>query len=123
MLARLAAALRVLELVRTEAQLAGAAVDERIGEALDVTRRLPDPGVQDDGRVERHDVVAFEHHCLEPALTDVVLQQDAVVPVVVRGAEAAVDLRRREDEAAPPRQRHDLIHRHGVDRHIPPDSI
>jgi hypothetical protein len=41
------------------------------------------------------------HHRLEPARLDVVLQQDAVVAVVVRRAEAAVDLRRREHEPAP----------------------
>ena len=36
--------------------------------------------------------------------------------VVVRRAEAAVDLRRREDEAAPPAERHDLVHRHRLGR-------
>ena len=58
-LARPLAALRVVEMVGAEAQLADAAVDERIGEAADVTRRLPDLRVQDDRRVERDDVVAL----------------------------------------------------------------
>ena len=40
-LARLAAALRVLELVLAEAELARAAVDERVGEAGDVARTPP----------------------------------------------------------------------------------
>ena len=111
-LARLLAALRVLEPVGAEAQLAGAAVDERVGEAGDMARRLPHARVEDHRRVERDDVVALLHHRLEPVRADVVLQQDAVVPVVVRRAEPAVDLRRREHEAAPPAERHDLVHRH-----------
>ena len=57
--------------------------------------------VEDDRGVERDDVVPLLHHRLEPARLDVVLQQDAVVAVVVRRAEAAVDLRGREDEPAP----------------------
>jgi hypothetical protein len=36
--------------------------------------------MQDHGGVESDDVVALEDHRLEPALLDVVLQQDAVVP-------------------------------------------
>ena len=71
----LAAALRVLELVGAEAQLAGAAVDERVGEALDVARRLPDARVEDDRRVERDDVVPLLHHRAQPALADVVLRR------------------------------------------------
>ena len=100
-LAGLAAALLVCEVVGAEALLAGAAVDERVGEAGDVARRLPDLRVEDDRGVERDDVVALLHHRLEPARLDVLLEEHAVVAVVVRRAEPAVDLRRREDEAAP----------------------
>jgi hypothetical protein len=110
-LARLAAALRLGELIGPEAPLARAAVDERIREPADVARRLPDLRVEDDRRVERHDVVALAHHRLEPARLDVVLEQDAVVAVVVRRAESAVDLRRREHEAPTPGERDDLVHR------------
>ena len=106
----------VLEVVRAEAQLARAAVHERIGEAGDVPGRLPDARVEDDRRVERDDVVPLLHHRVEPQRPDVVLHQHAVVAVVVRRAEPAVDLRRREHEAAPPRERHDLVHRHGLGR-------
>ena len=105
---------RVGEVVGAEAELAGTAVDERVGEAADVAGRLPDLRVEDDRGVERDDVLALAHHRLEPARLDVVLQQHAVVAVVVGGAEAAVDLRGGEDEAAPPRQRDDCVHRHGV---------
>src|SRR5215212_3744726 len=119
LLARLAAALRVLELVGAKAQLARAAVDERVAEALDVTGRLPHARMEDHCGIERDDVVALQDHGLEPARLDVVLQQDAVMAVVVRRAEPAVDLRGREDEAAPPAQRDDLLHRDGVHGHGP----
>ena len=102
--------LGVGEVVGAEALLARAAVDERVAEAADVAGRLPDLGVEDDRGVERDDVVPLAHHRLEPARLDVVLEQDAVVAVVVGGAEAAVDLRGREDETAPLRERDDLVH-------------
>ncbi len=112
-LARLAAALRVLEPVGAEAELAGAAVDERVAEAGDVAGRLPDARVEDHRGVEGDDVVALLHHRAQPERADVVLREDAVVAVVVRRADPAVDLGGREDEAAPPAERHDLVHRHG----------
>ena len=106
--------LLVGEMVGAEAQLAGAAVDQRVGEAADVPGRLPDPRVEDDRRVERDDVLPLAHHRLEPAGLDVLLQQHAVVAVVVGGAEAAVDLRGGEDEASAASQRDDRVHRDGV---------
>ncbi len=109
-LARSLAALRLVDLVGAVAPLAEAAVDERIGEAGDVPRRLPDGRVEDDRRVEGDDVVALAHHRLEPACLDVLLEEDAVVPVVVGGAEPSVDLGRREHETAPLRERDDLVH-------------
>ena len=119
LLARLPAAgdllvLRICEVIRPEAELARPAVDERVGEAADVARRLPDARVQDHGRVERNDVVALADHRLEPARLDVLLHQHAVVPVVVGRAEPAVDLGRREHEPAPACERDDLLHRYRV---------
>ena len=113
-LRRLPAALRVLELVGAEAQLAGAAVDERVREALDVARSLPDPRMEDHRGVDQHDVVALLHHRLEPTGADVVLDEHAVVAVVEGRAEPAVDLGRREHEAAPTAERDDLVHGHFV---------
>src|SRR5262249_6895258 len=110
-LRRLAPALNLVELVGSEPQLAGAAVDQRVGEALDVPGRLPDAWVENDRRGDSNDVVALLHHRPEPALPDVVLHQDAVMAGINGGAEAAVDLRGREDEAAPAAQRDDLVHR------------
>src|SRR5919201_305885 len=113
-LARLAAALRILELVGAEPELARPAVHEGVGEAFDVAGGLPDARMEDDRRVERDDVVSLQHHRIEPRVADVVLQQDAVVAIVVRRAEPAVDLRRREDEPTPTAERDDLVHRHHV---------
>ncbi len=115
-LARLAAAARELELVGAEAELARAAVDERVGEPGDVAGRLPDARVEDDRGIERDDVVTLLHHRAEPERADVVLRQDAVVAVVVRRAEAAVDLGGGEDEPAAPAQGDDRVHRHRLPR-------
>ena len=103
---------RLAQMVLAPAPLALAeALDERVGEALEVARGLPDPRVLEDRRVERDDVVALLQHRPPPLGLDVVLQQHAVVAVVVGRAEAAVDLRGGEDEAAPLAERDDLLHR------------
>ena len=87
--------LRVLvpdQLVGTVACLAGAAVQQRVGEAGDVAGGDPSLGVHDDGRIQTNVVRAFLHEFLQPSLLDVVLElnaQRAVVPAVCK---AAVDL-------------------------------
>jgi hypothetical protein len=78
--------------VGTKAQLARAAVDHRIAEAREVPRRLPDPRVLDDRRVDRDDVVAILKHRAPPLVLDVVLEENPVVAVVVGRTDAAVDL-------------------------------
>ena len=100
------------EVVGAEAPLAGPALDERVAEPGQVARRLPGARVLDDRRVERDDVVALLDHRPPPGADHVVLQQHAVVPVVVGVGDAAVDLRRREDQAAPLAERDDLVHGH-----------
>ena len=110
---------RLAQVVLAPAPLALAeALDERVGEALEVARGLPDPRVLEDRRVEGDDVVAVLEHRPPPLVLDVVLQQDPVVAVVVGRAEAAVDLRGGEDEAAPLAERDDLLHRHRVRRGV-----
>ena len=104
----------LLEVVGPEAQLAGAAVDERVGEAGEVAGRVPDLRVQDDRAVEQDDVVALLHHRALPLGLHVLLQQHAVMAVVVRRAEAAVDVGRREDERPAAAQRRDLLDRRGA---------
>ena len=93
--------LTVGEMVGPKPELAVTAVDEGIREPGHVPGRLPHAGMEDHGRVERDDVLPLAHHRVEPQALHVLLEQDAVVTVVVRRAEPAVDLRRREDEAAP----------------------
>ena len=104
-------------MVLAEAVLAGAAVDERVREAGQVAAGLPHAGVLDDRAVEGDDVVAILEHRLPPLRLDVVLQQDAVVAVVVRGTDAAVDLRGREDEPSALAKGDDSIHRDDVGGH------
>ena len=90
---------RVVELVEPEPLVADLAVDERVGEVLQVARGLPHRGRRQDGGVEADDVVAQLHHRPPPRVLDVAQQQHAERAVVVGGAEAAVDLGRREHEA------------------------
>ena len=108
---RLLPARALLEGVRAEAQLARAAVHERVGEALEVPRGGPDRRVEDHGGIERHDVVALLDQRAQPLVLHVLLQEDAVVAVVVGGAEPAVDVRGGVDEAATPGQCGDLLDR------------
>ena len=109
MLRRPPAALRVLELVGAEAKLAGAAVDERVGECVDVAGRDPDLRVEDDRRVERDHVLPFLDQRAAPLVLHVVVQQHTVVAEVERRAEPAVDVRRREDKRTAPAQRGHLL--------------
>ena len=112
-LGRFATARQLGEVVGAEALAAGPAVDERVGEPVEVARGLPHARVLEDRRVDRDDVVAFLQHRAPPLVLDVGLQQHAVVAVVVGRADAAVDLRGGEDEAAALAQRDDLVHRDG----------
>ena len=66
LLGRLLAARALVEVVGAEAQLAGLAVDQRVGETGDVAGGLPDLGVEDDRGVEQHDVLALLGHRLQP---------------------------------------------------------
>ena len=101
------------EVVGTEPQLAGAAVDHRVGEACDVARCDPDLRVHDHRGVERDHVVALLDHRALPLALDVLVQQDPVVAEVEGRAETAVDVRGREHERAPSAQRRDLLDRGG----------
>src|SRR6185369_1549653 len=76
MLARPLEARRLVQLVRAEPPLALLAVDHRIREPADVTRRLPHLRVLDDRGVETDDVVARGDHAVPPRLLDAALQLD-----------------------------------------------
>src|SRR4051794_30743375 len=75
------------------------ALDQRVGENVEMTRRLPDLRREDDRRVDADDVVAHLHGRAPPLLADVLLELDAERTVVPGRTGAAVDLARREDDA------------------------
>ena len=100
--------------VGAEAVLAMPAVDQRIGEARHVTRRLPHPRMHQDGRVEPFDVVPRVDHGPPPAVLDVLLELDPERPVVPDRAQTAVDLGGLEDEAPPLGEGDQLVHHGGV---------
>jgi len=102
---------RLDQVVLAEALVAVGALDQRVGERLQVPGGLPDPGGHDDGRVLADHVVAQLHDRAPPGLLDVVLQLDPERTVVVARADPAVDLARLEGEAAALGQVDDRVHR------------
>jgi hypothetical protein len=104
----------IVELVEAEALVADLAVHERVGEVGEVTRRLPDRRRGEDGGVEAHHVVSELHHGPPPCVLHVAKQKDTDGPVVVGGAEPAVDLRGPEDEAATLREVDDPVEQGGI---------
>ena len=112
-LGRLAAALGADELVRAEQQLACPAVDERIGEALDVARGLPEPRMKDDRRSIRRcrrapapSTPTSGHGCCSSSARRSGRSR--------RSSRGRRRLRGREDEPAPAAQGDDLVHGHVV---------
>ena len=89
----------VVQLVEAVPAVAVATLDEGVGEHLLMTGRLPHLAGLEDRRVEADDVVALLDHGPPPRFLDVAQQLDTQRPVVVRGAEPAVDLGGLKDEA------------------------
>jgi hypothetical protein len=104
----------IVELVEAEPLAAMTAVHQRVGEVPEVARRLPDGGRGQDGGVDPDDVVAQLDHRAPPRVLDVAQQQHAHRPVVVGGAEAPVDLGRREHEAPSLAEVDDLVEQGGI---------
>src|SRR5205807_10028374 len=61
-------------------------------------------------RVQSHDVLSQLDNVPPPEVADVAAERDAVGAVVVDCVDPAVDLARREHEAAALAERHDLLH-------------
>ena len=113
---------RLFELVGAVPLVAVQALDERVGEHVQVAGGLPHLRGEDDRGVQADDVVAAGDHRLPPLPADVVLEFDAERAVVPRRPGATVDLAGREDEAAPLAQVDDGIvagggQRRGLPRH------
>ena len=95
----------VLHLVGAHELLAVLAHRHRVGERVEVARRLPDLRVHDDRRVKAGDVAAAAHGELPPGLLHVLLQLAAEGAVVPEPRHAAVDLGGVVDEPAALAQR------------------
>src|SRR5947209_7375506 len=81
----------------------------RAVERADMAGRDPDLAGQDHRAVEADDVLTAGDHELPPLPLDVLLELHAQRAVVPRGAGAAVDLPRCEDESAPLGERDDFL--------------
>src|SRR5438094_5055768 len=97
------------QVVEPETLAAVPALDQRVGEILHVSRRFPHARVHEDRTVQTDDVFPQLDHRSPPGILDVALELDAERPEVPGRARAAVDLARREHEAAPLRERRDLL--------------
>ena len=106
------------ELVLTGALVAVEALDEGVGEGLDVARGYPHLARKDDGGVQANDVGAAADHGVPPGALDVFLQLHAQRPVVPRGAGAAVDFTTGKDEAAALGQADDVVEAGGSLSHL-----
>ena len=103
-----------VDLIGPEALLALLAVNEGVGEILDMAGGFPHARMHEDRGVEADDVVVELCHLLPPEARDAVLQLDAHGTVVPSSRLPAVDFRRLEDEAAPLGQGDDLLHADAV---------
>ena len=87
------------QFVETVARVAVAALHHRIGEYLLVPRRLPNPARLNDGRIQPDHIGTLLNHRAPPLRFHVAEKLNSERPVVVGGAETAVDLGRLEHEA------------------------
>ena len=109
------------QLVRPPALLAGAAVDERVGEILQVTRGFPDLRARQDGRVQADYFGAELDHRTPPCVFNVACHQHTEGAVVVGRAEPSVNLGGREHETPCLAQTDQFFHGNGhVERLVGP---
>ena len=98
------------QMVGPESALAGLAVDQRIVEVDDVTRRLPDAWVHQDPGIEADHVAPPVDEGPPPELLDVVLQLDAERAVIPGVGQTAVNIGSGKDESASLGEGDDLVH-------------
>ena len=65
------------QVIRPEPALAGAAVNQRVIEALDVPRRLPNARMHQNAGIETDDVPALMHEPAPPQVLDVAFELDS----------------------------------------------
>ena len=81
-----------VNLVGAVALLGFAAIDHRVAEPADVSRRFPDLGIHDDRAIETDHVVSHHHVIAPPCVLDVSLEFHSKRAVVPEAVEAAVNL-------------------------------
>ncbi len=74
-------------------------VNQRVIESVHVAGSLPNGRVHKDAAVQTDDVLVVLHHRFPPILLDVVFQFNAILAVVINGAQAVVNFTGRENEA------------------------
>src|SRR6266852_4886246 len=100
-----------LDVIRSPSLLACAqALAEGVDEVGEVAGGGPHRRGHDEGGFQADDIVAQLHHMAPPQIADRSLHRDPIGSVVVEAGHPAGDLARREDEAAPLRERYDFFH-------------
>ena len=78
--------------IRTITLLAVSVVNKRIIESIHVTTGLPDGGMHKNTRIYADDVVMKQYHTLPPVLLNIVFQFNAILPIIVYGAQTVINL-------------------------------
>src|SRR6266851_2747572 len=100
-----------LDVIRSPSFLACAqALAEGVDEVGEVAGRGPHLRRHDEGGFQADDIVPQLHHMAPPQIANRPLHRDPIRSVVVEARHSAVDLARREVEAAPLRERYDFFH-------------
>ena len=90
-----------LKQVRAMPPMALFALSQRISEAVNVTAGNPNVRVHQDRGVDTDHILTVAHHRFPPLILYVPLEFNTYRSVVVKAADASVDLAAREDESAP----------------------
>src|SRR5208282_4998170 len=97
--------------IGAETLLAVFAIDQRVGEVFQMTRRFPGARMLKNRRIEPEHVAAVLHHLTPPRLLDVALQLDAQRAVVEGGSESPVDVARWKNNSTALAQVDQFFHR------------
>ena len=73
-------------------------IDQRVVERVHMARSFPDRRMHEDRGVDTDNVLVQQRHAVPPIFLDVILQLNAILSVVVDGAQAIVNLGRGEYE-------------------------